>query len=316
VHEAGELTEGRFVWPPRPAEGVNGAPPTASPSPEIQSPARSRVGAARRFLAAALQVLHDAERVWLDVRCPVLRERFDAFGWRADSPRDYCGLCGRSRARPGEQAPGCDTCEGSRPGWSRLVRLGRYEPPLSRVVHEVKFTRWHRLGRDLGDVLGEAVAAEVAAARARDPAFPRDVLVIPVPTTFRRRVWRGIDHSAVLAREVARRTGGRLVRPVRREHGRSQLHVLPSERIMNVASAIHARTGWSERLSGRLVILVDDVTTTGATLRATARAVRAAARGGELGDGGEGVRRPPVVWVAVAAVTEVGAEQKEGGKTG
>lgn len=310
-----------FVWPP----GRAVAPPAPPATRSIERHTPVRRSPVARLWRAVRAMAHDAERVWLDVRCPVLGERLEALGWSPDAAGDYCTLCGRSRTPPEDAPPGCRGCEGSRPGWSRLVRVGAYEPPLTRVVQEVKFSRWHRLGSDLGKVLGKAVAAEVVRARERDPGFPRRVVVVPVPTTFRRRMGRGIDHAGVLAGQVAKAVGGRVARPLRRTHRRSQLRVIPSERVANVAGTMHARTrGWwgrrsCRRLGGALVIVVDDVTTTGATLRATVRAVRQAAAAGRAmtaprskGTAEErelGVDRAPVVWVAVVAVTEL----EEGG---
>jgi predicted amidophosphoribosyltransferase len=251
-------------------------------------------------------MLFEAERVWLDVRCPVLKERLEEIGWRPDAADAYCRRCGQS-VRPNEaEGDGCSQCAGARPAWSRIVRLGAYRPPLTRLVHEVKFTKWRRLGSDLGAMLGEALCTVIEEERRRRPDLPRDVVVMPVPTTFRRRTARGIDHSRVLAAAVAKKVKGRLlVGVVRREHRASQLQVQPSDRAANVAGAFHARGKRGMDLSGKVVVVVDDVTTTRATLRGACRAV---ARAHRL-SGGKGRME---VWGAVVAVTEL--ERGRGGR--
>jgi predicted amidophosphoribosyltransferase len=175
------------------------------------------------------------------------------------------------------------------------------------MVHEVKFTRWRRLGRDLGDVLGRTLATAIERERAIRPGFAEQVVIIPVPTTLRRRVVRGIDHSCVIAAAAAKPLRARL-RPgvIRRKHRPSQLLVLPSDRAANVAGAF--LPGWraagGRALEGRLVVVVDDVTTTGATLKGACRAVRRAYRR-------SGGKRALEVWVAVIAVTELERSRSE-----
>ncbi|WP_196189102.1 ComF family protein [Conexibacter sp. W3-3-2] len=90
-----------------------------------------------------------------------------------------------------------------------------------------------------------------------------------------RRRRRGYDHAGLLARRLARRTGAPVAAgALRRTGGRAdhQLGAGRAERLAGTRLSVHARPG---RLpSGRRVVLVDDVHTTGATLDACARALR------------------------------------------
>ncbi len=237
------------------------------------------------------------EDVWLDLVAPPLPRRMAQLGWAPDPPEAYCHRCGATVGPYEATEAGCTACESRRLPWRRLVRLGEYRPPLSLFVQEVKFTGWRRLGRELGQLLAGAVGHALEAA-GRDPD---GALVVPVPTTFRRRMVRGIDHTHVLAAAVARTLRVPLRQPLRRRHRPSQLDVLPSDRASNVSGTM--RLGRPRRLAraiqagaGGTIVVVDDVTTTGATLRATCRALQQGLRGVPAAE-------RPHIWTAVLCWT-------------
>lgn len=248
------------------------------------------------------------EDVWLDLVAPPLPRRMAEFGWSPDPPEAYCHRCGATVGPHEATAVGCTACEGRRFPWSRLVRLGEYRPPLSLFVQEVKFTGWRRLGRELGQLLAGAVGPALEAA-GRDPD---GVLVVPVPTTFFRRMARGIDHTHVLAAAVARTLHAPLRQPLRRRHRPSQLDVLPSDRASNVSGTMRlSRPRQLARVveagAGGTILVVDDVTTTGATLRATCNALRQGLRGVP-------VAKRPHIWAALLCWTPPAGVPKRGGR--
>ncbi len=243
----------RFSWPP--AHVAPGAPvPAIDPLPPAQSP--------RSVLSRWWRALEDE---WLDPVALPLRDRAEAAGWIPDEPGEYCDQCGASTGAHEASEFGCAACRGSRPSWDVVVRLGSYAHPIDSWIQEVKFDRAHLLGVDLGRCLGARIQTILGAP---DP----ETVVVPVPTTARRRAGRGIDHALRIAQGVGSSLGLRVVRGLKRAHRPSQRSVAPSARAKNVFGAF--RMARSEQLTGRPVILVDDVMTSGATLRAAARALR------------------------------------------
>jgi ComF family protein len=97
-----------------------------------------------------------------------------------------------------------------------------------------------------------------------------------VPLHPRRRRERGFNQSELLATELARRTGLRLapLALVRRRDTAPQAGLTAAARRANVEGAFAVRQ--RARVSGRPVVLVDDVLTTGATARGCARVLREA----------------------------------------
>jgi predicted amidophosphoribosyltransferase len=226
------------------------------------------------------------EGVWFGLTRATLAERAADEDWRPDPPSAYCSKCASSVGLHEETAEGCRICRGKRLPWSRFVRLGEYQGLIREVVHEVKFTRWRRVGTDAGRLLGAQLIPFLE-------GLPREKLaIIPVPTTFLRRMSRGIDHTLVLARGIHEVTGGRIVRPLRRSHRPSQVGLPMTERRRNVSGTMRLRG--RPALGGCTVIVIDDVRTTGATMM---EACRALARG--LKETGQS---PTQVWAAVLGV--------------
>lgn len=206
-------------------------------------------------------------------------DALEASGFRADTPASYCARCGRSIGPHEFDGHACAACRGKKQRYGGVVRLGPYTGPLREAIHEYKFARWHAVGERLGMALGAAVAERLrlVADHAGEDAwavFGRAV-VAPVPTTFVRRSVRGIDHTMGLARAVSRGSGLPLRRVLVRAHRPSQTGLSATARRRNLRGSMRVACDRSWLGGLRVVVLVDDVMTTGETLTEASRAVRA-----------------------------------------
>jgi predicted amidophosphoribosyltransferase len=321
--------QGRFVWPPvrvseQDVAAARGAEPLTpggeasasetSPGVETQpllSPGARHSDAAAGFRPSKLDTRsrwwREIESTWLVPVSPPLDQRIEQLGWEADAPATYCERCGTSvglsEAAAGAPEFGCAACRDERLPWERFVRLSEYGGSVALWVQDTKFTRCHWLGESLGIQLANAVRASGALGTldsAGKPANSRGVCVVPVATSFWRRVHRGIDHARCIARGMARELGAPLVPALQRAHRPTQRGLSPTAREANVAGAFTLRRGVD--LRGKTVILVDDVRTTGATLREAARALGARGTGRRTSQG-QPSTGPAHVIVAVVAVT-------------
>lgn len=288
----------RFVWPPALREWKRDETDDAGAEDAAQEgaadvPARE-VGWWERI-----------ERTYLGVTSMPWRRRLEVAGFAADSSDAWCFRCGRTVGAyevvaSGEDA-GCTACRGTRVPWQRVVRLGTYRGVVRGAVLEIKNSAFARLASDAGGDLGRQIVRcleleELSAA---------DAVVVPVPTSMWRRLARGIDHPLAIARGVRDGAGLRLAEMLTRQHRPMQTGSTLETRRRNVAGSMRVRMAWQATPpAARVVVLLDDVMTTGATMREAARALREAWKGKEQ----------PAIWVAVLGVTPEKAEgSSEGG---
>ena len=103
----------------------------------------------------------------------------------------------------------------------------------------------------------------------------KEILIVPIPSSTSGKRKRGYNQSEFLAKALSDRVGFKAtlvkdtLRKIRNTPRQSEIKKR-KERIENIAGAFSAR---SDIVSGRVVLLVDDVTTTGATLREARRAI-------------------------------------------
>jgi len=154
--------------------------------------------------------------------------------------------------------------------WACAVDL--YEARLRDIIHALKYERRRSIAKPLGRLMRESGAAMLATAD----------LAVPVPLHPRRERARGFNQADDLARQL----GVPVVPLLRRvRYTTSQIELPADKRHQNVRDAFalipdprsHLRQGYGGQapIPG-VVVLVDDVSTTGATLDACARVLKAA----------------------------------------
>lgn len=163
----------------------------------------------------------------------------------------------------------------STPDLDALFIAACYDDPLlSELLKKFKFQPCPELGPILGRLLimfwpGASFGRPEFASATDSP-----ILVAPVPLSDKRRRWRGFNQAEILAIPFAAHFHYRLSRDLKRiRHRRPQTELSEPERTVNVRDAF-LWTGSS--LSGRTLILIDDIATTGATLNECARILKEA----------------------------------------
>ena len=182
--------------------------------------------------------------------------------------RRGCRVCGAVPAADEPNDFTCAECQEDPPAYDLCRSAIRHEFAGRQLVLDLKFRRRTWLREDLVDLLE-------GAARAKLDVSDVDV-VVPVPLHRWRRFVRRFNQAELLAEGLAERIG-RLCLPAALRRTRDTGHqsrLGGKARRANVKGAFEVRR--PELLRGRTVLLVDDVSTTGATLSECAAALKKA----------------------------------------
>ena len=185
---------------------------------------------------------------------------------------DYCTRCGAPQGKGVGVIGVCGRCERAKTGYStaEIAAVGDYRGVLREICVAHKFA-------------GAIAAAEPLAAWLTALLIDRGIsesveLVCPVPLHPFRELSRGYNQSALIARSVAKalelRYEARLLQRLRNTDPQARLSA--SQRAKNIEGAFSASRRGKKLIEGARVLLVDDVMTTGATLRAAAKALKEA----------------------------------------
>jgi len=226
------------------------------------------------ILEAWARRLGQGGRIALDA---VLPPRCIACGAGVDMPQSLCadcwgGLtfidgpvctrCGLPFEHEAEAGTLCGGCIALAPVYDRARAALRYDEASRGLVLAFKH----------GDRLEGARLFGRWLVRAAEPLIADADLIAPVPLHPWRLFLRLYNQSALLAGELARLSGGRLIPDLlrRTRWTPSQAGRNADERRTNVRRAFGVMARYQDRLAGRRVLLVDDVFTTGATVEAAA----------------------------------------------
>ncbi len=180
----------------------------------------------------------------------------------------FCPRCGRFY--DGVDEPHlCLDCLTAPPAFTLQRSAAKYMGRLKDALLLLKYRKFRPLGRDLARFALEA-------ARKDDRLWEGVDLIVPVPLHPARARERGFNQAAVLAREM----GGLRGIPVETKALKKVRNAPPQTTLEKAGRRTSVRGAFRavrpERIRGRTVLLVDDVYTTGSTLRECAAVLAAA----------------------------------------
>lgn len=179
-----------------------------------------------------------------------------------------CSTCSLTFTPAGRFCPGCErfyraeescNCEHASSPLQSLYALSRYDHRWRFLLHDLKYRRRRYLARSLGVWLAQEIIRH-------EYCFPR--VVVPVPLHRRREEERGFNQSALIAGYIARTLGipcRQLL--VKNKETISQTTISRRERYENVRGAFSCASAPEK---GSVILLVDDIYSTGATMKEAA----------------------------------------------
>jgi ComF family protein len=169
-----------------------------------------------------------------------------------------CAICGQ----PIQAGEICTRCAASPPKYAAVRSWAEFDGPVRNALHALKYRKNIGLGGSLAQSLAESIQT-----------YDWDVhLITPVPLGSQREQQRGYNQAALIAQPLALQLqlpyNPRILERTRETQ--SQVDLSLRERQKNLAGAFRSQP---KTVDGKIVLIIDDVTTSGSTLNACADAL-------------------------------------------
>lgn len=174
---------------------------------------------------------------------------------------DTCNLCGRIS----NKARYCPNCR-RKSQISGLLIAAKFDGPVRELIHYYKYDRY----LSIADILSKFILKKVEIFR-----NTKNVVLVPVPLHWLKKIERGFNQAEVLSNKVSKLSGIKTISAVKRvRYTDPQMKLNRKMRLTNLHGSFKVR--YPDRVSGKVVLLLDDVTTTGTTLEECAMVLKKA----------------------------------------
>lgn len=147
----------------------------------------------------------------------------------------------------------------------KMLFCASYHDPI--VNRLIKLTKHYRLNRP-GKILANNLACFINHTIAQTNWFKESAITF-IPLSQSRKNWRGFNQSEFLASAIAKNCGNVLLTNWHRQYRVNQTGLNREQRLKNLENSII----WSRPIKFNRIIIIDDIVTTGSTLRVAAKSL-------------------------------------------
>lgn len=169
-----------------------------------------------------------------------------------------CGLCDK----PTADFYTCQNCRSKNKIDHIWIASGYYDP-ISELVKRYKFGLQRAAAKPLAGIMRKTL-----------PYLDYETTIVPLPTAPRHIRTRGFDHTLLLARELSKLTGLKYQQQLGRNNNLRQVGNSRAQRMAQSKAAFYVKNKNQSR--GQKILLIDDVMTTCASIKAAATVLRKA----------------------------------------
>jgi ComF family protein len=153
----------------------------------------------------------------------------------------------------------CNTCQAP---FSKAWITGVREDELARIIGDFKWARVYQAYSSLGELLLSSI-----------PTLPDNTVVVPIPTIAHHKRIRGYDHAYLLAKYFADQRKLKLQTVLKRNDNSIQHTANKKQRQRQAEKAFSSTT---QLRSDVPYLIIDDIVTTGSTIKAATRVLKGA----------------------------------------
>ena len=161
-----------------------------------------------------------------------------------------------------KQSQTCRSCKASTQ-ISHVWIAAEYQDIAKKAVYKLKFDRAKAVSKTIAEIIDSSL-----------PRLPADLIICHIPTANKRVRMRGYDQAQLIARHLATIRKWQHQTLLIRTGKSRQVGAGRKERFRHLEQALRIRN--DSKLSGKHILLVDDVTTTGATIEAATKILKKA----------------------------------------
>ena len=155
-------------------------------------------------------------------------------------------------------------------GLEGLISIWNYSGVIRQAILKLKYNFVFEVAEVLVDYIDQTLTR-------KNIAFPKDIILVTIPLHRRRKNWRGFNQVEKVGSLLAKRRGWQFLSDllVRKKAGRPQTELKGRQRKENIIGVFNFNKKYKSMIANpRLIILFDDVYTTGATIKEAAKVLK------------------------------------------